>query len=868
MKMKIYILCGLCLVMTVSGFAVKTSRVEIGVNANYDGKVKIYRDEQGNMVFVDDQITSPVTLSSLDKGIEEHSKLTGLGEDDHAQYLNATRHQEQHSADFNDSLPVSPDVNGHTLLGQHLQDSNIHISRTGEEIILGPWKYDVPPEFRANVKFSLYGEAGKADLYFKDEGEEDAHIRWDQGNDRFQFNRKIQSDEAEHNILRVLEGLYGNEIKGPYTGKIANFDTIEGIKGYNLVDRSADEDIYGDWDFLSDVYVDGDFCTSGVINPMGGIKGLGKANVLTVSSKGGDYKQISNAVSAADSGDVIIIYPGTYTESTGVQITKPNVSIIGTDRDLCIIERPCAVETIGYNSGTVNLRSAGCSLMNLTIKNTEQNDGSKATAAIVCSSGAGSITNCYIGGNGGRDTLSILNTADILCQNVTVEQYRESSSGSHMIWVANNASLNFQHGRVLCGNGGGPQLNTTGDVKFSYVFVEATGYALDSANCDELSVLYCTTSSSNWFNTSSYSTLNSEFTNGIDMEIENKMTFEDDVEIYGYTGGSAVIGCLWDYAHIDHAEGRWMFSDDGSTWNVDLYKPFQSEKLKTNDTFDVKSLEIYGSETIDTSRNISANNITLSDDKYMGMGSAKGRIEFDDQSTDKIMFKDSELYLGSGTVENKFLNSNKELNVEKVTVDSLVLNNNEIDGGGTLKVTDNLDVTGGIKVQGMTEAGYADTVTYNPSTGELGHTAGGACPVVFYRIDGGKWQCAGEIIKNANGNIFQGIVKLGKVHNSITIQVVNLKDEVDFIDYVAILEETQEDANTVRMEEFPVEDEVTGEPDGAYRRLEKGDGLEYTFEINGVARLKLVGFYERPLTEIEKEKRNCFLEGLKRVHKN
>ncbi|MCX6999259.1 MAG: hypothetical protein NT106_03025, partial [Candidatus Sumerlaeota bacterium] len=222
--------------------ALKTNQVEFGKDGAYDGHVTISRDVSGNMLFKDDSLTSPIALATIAHGVRNHGELTGLGNDDHTQYLNTGRHGTAHTAAFNNNLPIGPDVINNTTIGQHVQDSDIHISRSLGEMIVGPWKFDVLQEFRGNIKLSQHGLPGKMDIYFED-GESDAHLRWNKLYDRFEFNRMLYTPDANFDsvtatTLRIGEDLYGNRPNYPPGGRISNFVSIEGIASENLLDKS------------------------------------------------------------------------------------------------------------------------------------------------------------------------------------------------------------------------------------------------------------------------------------------------------------------------------------------------------------------------------------------------------------------------------------------------------------------------------------------------------------------------------------------------------------------------------------------------------------------------------------------------------
>lgn len=89
--------------------------------------------------------------------------------------------------------------------------------------------------------------------------------------------------------------------------------------------------------------------------------------ILIVSLDGeGDFKSIQEAVSKAKPGDRIVIKPGTYKES--VKITKPYLTIIGTDREGVIIDGENRFENGFYIYGSKNV-----TIMNLTVTRFKEN---------------------------------------------------------------------------------------------------------------------------------------------------------------------------------------------------------------------------------------------------------------------------------------------------------------------------------------------------------------------------------------------------------------------------------------------------------------------------------------------------------------
>lgn len=609
MRLRTVIMSIFILMIAIQVSAVKTGSVELGEDGSYDGHVKIQRDASGRMVFTDDTVPAGVTLEELAGDTGDHGGLTGLGADDHPQYLNPARHETEHSVQFNDNLAVSPDVMGNTRLYQHLQNSDMHPSKSLNEEIDGLWTFRYITKFFDTVKFSDYGESGKVDLTFED-GAEDALIRWEPENDRFETNRPLyvptlQTDESISTVERVVTTLSGSLEGSQPSGIIENFASIEGIEPQNLLDKTANEDISGKWDFLN------------------GIDGIKPSQVVTAGKDHADFTSIQAAIdSITDASEskpyVVLVYPGVYVETNGVQLTKSYISIVGVNKKDCIVERSNSVTTLGYNSGTINLRSPNCSLSNLTIKNTEENDGSKATAAVITSSGDAAIYNCYIGGNGGRDILSVLNTSELICRGVIVEQYRSVSTASHMIWVANSASIDFQYGEVYCGSGGGPQFNTTGNVTFKYSYIDSTGYAFDCAACGTLTLYFMKIDSATFTGTPSYSSLETNFCDNLDVSIGGTLTANQPeftspkINSLLLTGNSPV-----PYYCRYSTGGKWEFSTDlGSSYQTNLYCDTDGV-LETDDKFAASGLQdkslSAGIVKSDTSGNLSSSSLTDSD---------------------------------------------------------------------------------------------------------------------------------------------------------------------------------------------------------------------------------------------------------------
>lgn len=96
-------------------------------------------------------------------------------------------------------------------------------------------------------------------------------------------------------------------------------------------------------------------------------------NVYVVSQDGtGDFTSIQEGVNNAESGDSLLIYPGTYHEA--VSIDNKTVNLIGTQKANCIIE----YDTQSYYAVPLNI--AAGNVCNLTIHGTGNGDRMDGTA--------------------------------------------------------------------------------------------------------------------------------------------------------------------------------------------------------------------------------------------------------------------------------------------------------------------------------------------------------------------------------------------------------------------------------------------------------------------------------------------------------
>ena len=559
--------------------ALKTNQVEFGKDGTYDGHVTISRDVSGNMVFKDDSLTSPIALATIAHGVRNHGELTGLGSDDHTQYLNTGRHGTVHTAAFNNNLPIGPDVMNNTTIGQHVQDSDIHISRSLGEMIVGPWKFDVLQEFRGNIKLSQHGLPGKMDIYFED-GESDAHLRWNKLYDRFEFNRMLYTPEANFDsatvtTLRTGENLYGNRPNYPPSGRISNFVSIEGIASENLLDKSADEDISGKWDFLNDVYIDGDLVTSGTITSLGGIKGLSKENVITVAKKGGDYETVQEAVNAATEGTTILVYPGTYEEQVNIT-SKDYISIVGTSLYQCVIKfNPPG--TFYQNATVIFYSSNYCSIENISIINPYDSGADSETALSFRYSTNCFAENCIIK-SGGRDTVGFAPGASNCCldscevwgdfdiiyfftsgmvQDCIIKQNSGSGLGGAFIWIGTGGSID----NIIVYLYGNTCISSTGNSDAYLKVEDANSYTVTIYTTGE--------------------------------------KFGGAWPFYEYCGSTSQTPTI---CHGMNLVGSAIFYW-GNTLDVNLYRG-SANVLKTDDAFDANSIKIGGTERIDSSGNV------------------------------------------------------------------------------------------------------------------------------------------------------------------------------------------------------------------------------------------------------------------------
>lgn len=92
-------------------------------------------------------------------------------------------------------------------------------------------------------------------------------------------------------------------------------------------------------------------------------------NLIKVKKNGaGDYKSINEAISNANENDIIKVYPGTYNEV--VIIPDMNISLVGTDKEKCIIKN-----TTGLYKNAPVFAYGNFLLENLTVQMTTEDVG-------------------------------------------------------------------------------------------------------------------------------------------------------------------------------------------------------------------------------------------------------------------------------------------------------------------------------------------------------------------------------------------------------------------------------------------------------------------------------------------------------------
>jgi hypothetical protein len=247
----------LFVVLSIAAPGIETGRVDLGNDGVYDGTVWIARSTTGSVIFRDQVVGTTVSLSDLLSGQNDHGALTGLADDDHAQYLNTARHTGAHTAAFNSGLAVPADLGGNVTLGGHLADGDIHIQRDAAETIGGAWRFTGTPIIDWLLRFDTAPPGADAGIEFGTQIDAPRFLYLDE-TDRFELNRPLEGTTGTFTILNAGTVNVGTTLDGKGPGGVpaaalTNFASIDGIAAADLLDRSANEDVAGQWDFLAPV---------------------------------------------------------------------------------------------------------------------------------------------------------------------------------------------------------------------------------------------------------------------------------------------------------------------------------------------------------------------------------------------------------------------------------------------------------------------------------------------------------------------------------------------------------------------------------------------------------------------------------------
>jgi len=258
-KLAKIVICTALIAATRPTPAIQTGKVELGNNGVYDGTVWIVRNTSGSLVFCDRSVGSSVTLLQLLGGQADHGTLSGLADDDHSQYFNGARHWQTHTAAYNDELPIPPDVGNNSTLGGHMGDGSIHILKNVVETITGAWRFTGIPVFAPSLRIEPVAPNFNGTIDFGT-GYSAPRFSYLGSLNEFEFTRPIRATSGSLTDLvgsrfRVWTNLDGRGLSGQPSATVTNFVSLNGIAAGNLLDRTVNEDISGQWDFLSPVRI-------------------------------------------------------------------------------------------------------------------------------------------------------------------------------------------------------------------------------------------------------------------------------------------------------------------------------------------------------------------------------------------------------------------------------------------------------------------------------------------------------------------------------------------------------------------------------------------------------------------------------------
>jgi uncharacterized repeat protein (TIGR01451 family) len=162
-----------------------------------------------------------------------------------------------------------------------------------------------------------------------------------------------------------------------------------------------------------------------------------QADTITVCASGCDYTTITDAISAAASGDVIAIGPGTYTQSTNITIDK-SLTLQGAGAASTIINGTASAHVIGITNSPV------VTITGVTI----QNGKSEAGGGILVTSGTLTLNDCIIQNNEGTTLflagggMRISSSASVTMNNCIVRNNLANDLGGG---ITNCGSLTINH---------------------------------------------------------------------------------------------------------------------------------------------------------------------------------------------------------------------------------------------------------------------------------------------------------------------------------------------------------------------------------------------------------------------------------------
>lgn len=178
-----------------------------------------------------------------------------------------------------------------------------------------------------------------------------------------------------------------------------------------------------------------------------------RAKQAVVAASGGDFDSIDSALAYIKGlgGGSILLAPGLYTIDSG-KISCPNVSIIGVDPDLCVIDFQGENKALYLSQNYNNLN-----IENITFQNSAQQ-------AIRLYGGRGHIIrNCKFNGMG---------TNDILLSSVgdTIIDLNEFKNTAQAIYVSGGDNIRIRHNSIISTTGSYGAIRLTNGATYILLF--------------------------------------------------------------------------------------------------------------------------------------------------------------------------------------------------------------------------------------------------------------------------------------------------------------------------------------------------------------------------------------------------------------